>query len=266
MNSRKPRLFLRAIAGAVTFLAAQAAFAQNTTPAKATAGAAEPETITLSPFVVSGEHDTGYSASDTLAGTRLRTPLKDIAASVSVITKDFLDDIGATNTADLLVYTTGTEVVGIGGNFSGSTATTYSQEYEPQREDASPQTRLRGLAAADETRNFFASAPHVPLDSYNTQSVTINRGANAILFGFGSPAGIIENSLILPRFRNAAQVQLRTGSFGTHRESVDIDHVLIKDKLALRVASVDDHRETNKISRFATSSGCLARLRSSPSR
>jgi outer membrane receptor protein involved in Fe transport len=243
MNSRKPRLFLRAIAGAVTFLAAQAAFAQNTTPAKATAGAAEPETITLSPFVVSGEHDTGYSASDTLAGTRLRTPLKDIAASVSVITKDFLDDIGATNTADLLVYTTGTEVVGIGGNFSGSTATTYSQEYEPQREDASPQTRLRGLAAADETRNFFASAPHVPLDSYNTQSVTINRGANAILFGFGSPAGIIENSLILPRFRNAAQVQLRTGSFGTHRESVDIDHVLIKDKLALRVASVDDHRE-----------------------
>ncbi|HVU33588.1 MAG TPA: TonB-dependent receptor plug domain-containing protein [Opitutaceae bacterium] len=214
-------------------------FAQTVPPA---APAAD-DTVTLSPFVVSGEHDTGYLASDTLAGTRLRTPLRDVAASISVITKDFLDDVGATGTADLLVYTTGTEVVGVGGNFSGSSATTYSQEYEPQREDASPQTRLRGLAAADETRNFFASAPHVPLDAYNTQTVTINRGANAILFGFGSPAGIIENSLVTPRFRNAGQVQFRAGSYGSRRESIDLDRVLFKDTLAIRVAALDDRRE-----------------------
>src|SRR6476661_7115497 len=65
--------------------------------------------VVLSPFVVSGERDTGYAATDSLAGTRLRTSLKDIAASVSVVTKDFLDDVGATGTAELLLYTTGTE-------------------------------------------------------------------------------------------------------------------------------------------------------------
>ena len=231
---------LRGCLGAAGLLAAQAAFPQS---APTSDPAAEDEAVILSPFVVSAEQDTGYIATDSLAGTRLRTPLKDIAASVSVITKDFLDDIGATTTADLLVYTTGTEVVGIGGNFSGSETSTYNQEYSPQREDASPQTRLRGLAAADETRNFFQTAPHVPMDSYNTQSVTINRGANAILFGFGSPAGIIENSLILPSFRDKARVQLRAGSYGSRRGSIDIDRVLIKDKLALRVAAVDDRRE-----------------------
>ena len=226
---------------AALLLGASLGLAQTAPAAKKPA--ADEESIVLSPFVVSGEHDTGYSASDTLAGTRLRTSLKDVAASISVVTKDMLDDLGATGTADLLVYTTGTEVVGVGGNFSGSAATTYSQEYEPQREDASPQTRVRGLAAADETRNFFATAPHVPLDAYNTQSVTINRGANAILFGFGSPAGIIENSLIAPRFRNAGQVQLRTGSYGSRRESIDLDRVLIPNKLAFRIAGVDDSRK-----------------------
>ncbi|HEU5079468.1 MAG TPA: TonB-dependent receptor plug domain-containing protein [Opitutaceae bacterium] len=199
--------------------------------------------ITLSPFVISGEQDSGYIASDTLAGTRLRTPLKDVAASISVVTKDFLNDIAATSAADLLVYTTGTEVVGVGGNFSGSAATTYSQEYEPQREDASPQTRLRGLASADETRNFFSAAPHVPFDSYNTQSVTINRGANAILFGFGSPAGIVENTLETANFKNTGEVQLRVGSFGTRRESIDLNRVLLKDKLAIRVAALDESRK-----------------------
>ncbi len=231
------------LCGALLGLTASVVVAQTIPPDRPSTAKPDDDSVLLSPFVVTGEHDSGYIANDTLAGTRLRTPLKDVAASVSVITKDFLDDIGATGTADLLVYTTGTEVVGVGGNFSGSSATTYNQEYEPQREDASPQTRLRGLASADETRNFFASAPHVPLDAYNTQTVTVNRGANAILFGFGSPAGIIENSLVTPRFRNSGQVQLRGGSYGSRRESIDIDHVLLKDKLAIRITALDDSKK-----------------------
>ncbi len=239
-----PRTVRRRL-GALTLalLAPAAALGQVTPPpARTDADAAEPSVV-LSPFVVAGERDTGYLASDTLAGTRLRTSLKDVAASVSVITKDFLDDIGATGTDDLLVYTTGTEVVGVGGNFSGSETTTYSQEFAPQREEASPQTRVRGLAGADTTRNFFASAPHVPLDAYNTQSVTINRGANAILFGFGSPAGIIENTLSAPRFRNSGRAQVRTGSYGSLRGSIDLDRVLIRDRLAVRVAALEESRK-----------------------
>jgi outer membrane receptor protein involved in Fe transport len=198
--------------------------------------------LTLSPFEVLGERDTGYAATDTLAGTRLRTPLRDVAASISVVTKDMLDDLGATNVANLLVYTTGTEVVGIGGNFSGSAANTYNQDFETQRESVSPNTRVRGLAGADQTRNFFTS-PFIPLDVYNTQSVTINRGANAILFGFGSPAGIIENTLISPSFKNRGSAQVRAGSYGTYRSSLDVDRVLVEKKLAGRIALVDETKK-----------------------
>ncbi|MDP3070996.1 MAG: hypothetical protein Q8N18_11950, partial [Opitutaceae bacterium] len=63
--------------------------------------------IELSPFVVQSEKDTGYQAASTLAGTRLNTPVKDLGASISIYTKDFLTDIGATNSSDLLIFATG---------------------------------------------------------------------------------------------------------------------------------------------------------------
>lgn len=198
--------------------------------------------VEMSPFVVQSERDTGYAATDSLAGTRFRTPLKDIAASISVVTKDLMDDLSANTLESLLVYTVGTEVMDVGGNYSGSySKSDGSQNFEDQRDTASSTTRVRGLAQADQTRNFFLS-PYIPMDGYNTQSVTVNRGANAILFGFGSPAGIIENSLIAPVFKNRGNVRFSFGSYDTHRLSLDLERVLLKNKLAVRVAMLDDNR------------------------
>ena len=70
----------------------------------------ENEIYELSPFAVDASEDTGYRATNTLAGTRIKTDLRDVASSISVYTKEFLDDIGASDTVDLLVYSTGTEV------------------------------------------------------------------------------------------------------------------------------------------------------------
>ncbi|PTX96546.1 TonB-dependent receptor plug domain-containing protein [Opitutus sp. ER46] len=233
---------------AAALLHAPVLWAQTPTPTAASASS--DESIVLSPFVVSSERDTGYAATDSLAGTRLRTPLKDIAASVSVVTKDLLDDLAATNLDNLLVYTTGTEVAGVAGNFSNMTTGQYAMEGETVREaittgptarDSGGNNRVRGLAAADLTRNFFSS-PYIPMDAYNTQSVTINRGANAILFGFGSPAGIIENSLSTPSFKNRGTAQARFGSYGSYRASLDIDRVLLKGKLAVRLIGMNERR------------------------
>jgi secreted protein with Ig-like and vWFA domain len=51
--------------------------------------------IVLSPLVVNAPEDTGYRASSTLAGTRLRTDLKDIAASIQL--NEFAPTIGSGN-------------------------------------------------------------------------------------------------------------------------------------------------------------------------
>ena len=55
----------------------------------------------LSPFSVMAEENEGYRALSTLAGTRLRTPLKDIAGAVQVVTEEFLEDQGVANVEDL---------------------------------------------------------------------------------------------------------------------------------------------------------------------
>src|ERR1017187_2188074 len=57
--------------------------------------ASDEEVVSLSPFTVSSEEDHGYEASSTLAGTRMKTNLKDIASSISVVTKEFLQDTRA---------------------------------------------------------------------------------------------------------------------------------------------------------------------------
>src|SRR5688572_27627439 len=78
------------------------------------------EIYVLSPFTVQTTADMGYEASESLAGTGLKTKLTDLGASVSVITAKFLEDTGSKNLGDLLVYQTNMEVRGFGGNLSGA--------------------------------------------------------------------------------------------------------------------------------------------------
>jgi secreted protein with Ig-like and vWFA domain len=80
-----------------------------------TSTSAEP--IVLSPFVVESSKDAGYAAVSTLAGTRVRTDLKDVASAISVVTSQFLKDTGAHNDQDLLLNSPNTEVGGARGNF-----------------------------------------------------------------------------------------------------------------------------------------------------
>jgi hypothetical protein len=209
--------------------------------APAAASDASDDTVVLSPFTVAAERDTGYQAQSTLAGSRLATPLKDIGAAISVYTKDFMNDIGATNANELLVFATGMEAGGSQGNFSGLNVGIGEAQPVGDGPRTNPQSgsRTRGLGSPSFTRNYFLT--NIAIDGYNTSAVTVNRGPNAILFGVGSPAGIVENSLItanLARDRNV--VELRVGDTGSLRSSIDLNRVLIPRTLAVRIAALDD--------------------------
>ncbi len=200
------------------------------------------EVYELSPFAVDAQDTTGYSARSSLAGTRLNTPLRDVASTVSVVTKEFLEDTNSTDLQELLVYTTGTEVNGIGGNFANPNENrVVGAVQDTQFKRPATSNRVRGLATADLTRDYFSTI--VPMDSYNTDRVVINRGANAILFGLGSPAGIINNNTIRPLFGDHGEVQLQIGSYGSVRGSLDLERVLVEDKLSIRLATLYKDRE-----------------------
>ncbi|MBI5425779.1 MAG: TonB-dependent receptor plug domain-containing protein [Opitutae bacterium] len=225
-----PRLSLTAFA---LSLASSGLWAQEAAPAEKKA-----EDITvLSPFVVSSKQVQGYVATTTLAGNGLRTELSDVGSAVSVVTAKFLEDTGSTNLRDVLVYTTGTEVTGLGGNFSGAGFGT--EQFREAGLSNRTGTRVRGLAEATQARNFFRSI--IPTDSYNTDRIDINRGANALLFGVGSPAGIINYSTTEALIgETSGKVDLRAGSFGSYRVSANYNQTLADDQFAVRVAALQD--------------------------
>ena len=203
----------------------------STTPLK------EDEIVTLSVFEVSTTRDVGYQASQTLAGSRIATNLSDIGDAIQVANKEFLTDINATNSTRLLQYMTSTEVSGIYGNYGGmgdgSVLNDTNQKLSP-----SSTTRVRGLDTADNTRDFFLT--DIPWDSYNTSRTDIQRGANSILTGNGSGAGIINGTT------DAAMIGLnqlvmiaQAGSYGSYRGSFNAN-VTAGDQLAVRVAGLYD--------------------------
>jgi outer membrane receptor protein involved in Fe transport len=205
-------------------------------------GASNDSTVILSPFEVRPEEDSGYQATSTLAGTRLRSELKDLAASISVVTKDFMNDVNATDITSLLVYTMGTEVGGFGGNFSDLTNPEAQGVFDDALGQASPGTRVRGLIAADRTRNYFLT--DTPMDGYNLDRVEISRGANAILFGLGSPAGVINSSLIKADLRKTStSVNGQFGSYGSYRGTLDHNQVVFRNKLSVRLAALYEKTE-----------------------
>ena len=212
-------------------LAGTSAWAQQA----AVPGSDEEKAIVLSPFVVSTSTDNGYAATSSMAGTRINTSLKDIAASISVVTKDMMTDLGVNNSGQLLTYTLGTEVSGSSGNFSGAATAPGSLQQDSVNRNFLPAARIRGLANADNTRDFFLT--DIPWDSFNTDRVEVNRGPNAMLFGTGSPAGIINQTTAQAQLgKNSTNVNLHYGAFGSLRGEVDNNTVLLEGKLALRTA------------------------------
>lgn len=232
-----PRHLLTAVASLLTAgLAAQTA---SPPPSAADTSAAEPP-IVLSPFEVTSARDSGYQATETLAGTRIRTQLRDVGSAISVITKDFLNDIGATDNSTLLQFTPNAEVAGTRGTYAGLGNGTSVDETSSLRAPGGAQ-RVRGLAPADNTRDFFVT--DIPWDSYNTDRIDIQRGPNSILFGLGSPAGIVNASIRGAEFRNVGSAEVRLGSYGSERGTLDVNRVLFDQVLAVRVTGLWDHEK-----------------------
>jgi outer membrane receptor protein involved in Fe transport len=211
-----------------------------TASAAPAANAVTDEVVVLDPFVISAaeDHDS-YEATATMAATRIRTELRDVGSAISVVTSQFLRDTNSRNSQDLLVFTTNTEVGGPRGNFSGldpDSLDDLGARLAPQTN-----TRIRGLTAADNTRDFFLT--DIPWDSFNTGRIDIQRGPNAILFGLGSPAGIVNASTNIASFKDEGGVEFRFGSQGSHRATLDVNSVLRPDELALRLDLLDDRTD-----------------------
>ncbi len=212
-----------------------------------TSGASK-DVVTLNPFQVDAGKDVGYYAENTLAGTRLNTNVGDLASSITVVTKQQLEDTGALNINDVFLYEANTEGAGnytptyvnrgnatdLIGGYSGDDGTPFG---------IATANRIRGLGTADTSQNNFPTIARLAFDSYNTNSVEINRGPNSMLFGSGGASGVVNNSTSEAALnQQKSEVSVRFGSFGAHRESASVN-VPLGSKVALFFAALYDDKE-----------------------
>src|ERR1051326_4667390 len=76
-------------------------------PAQSAAPPARPtaeEAVQLSIFEVTTSRDIGYQSTNAAEATRMDTPIENIPMNVTVFNQQFIDDLLATDTSQLLTY------------------------------------------------------------------------------------------------------------------------------------------------------------------
>src|SRR5688572_16356849 len=214
--------------------------AQTTTPAAPSSPPKEDKdsVVQLSPFEVV-DNNKGYYAPNTMSGTRLNSRLEDLGASISVVTKEQMQDFALLDMNDIFNYEASTEGTGNYTDF------VFNRNGEPESmTQLQPEiaNRIRGVGNANTTLGNFETSGRVPIDPIGIDSVEISRGPNSSIFGIGSVAGTVNavpSSANLTR--NFSRVSARVDSFEGYRGTVDLNRVLLRDKLALRGSAVYQH-------------------------
>jgi outer membrane receptor protein involved in Fe transport len=169
----------------------------------------EDEVVELSPFTVTADSSRGYTATQSLSGTRLKTDLKDIGSSITEMTVDFLKDIGATSFLDAVTYAPGT-----------NTFLNEINDRDGNRAVSGIYYSVRGMSTAGMARDFYRTG--MPIDMFNTERLSFARGANSVLYGIADPTGIVNTSLAKPIFqRDRLVASGEWGSYGTWRLNLD---------------------------------------------
>ena len=218
-------------------------------PAAATTKSASDGTVVLSPFTVTTERDTGYYAENTLSGSRINTRLSDLAASITVVSRQQIEDTASIDLNDIFKYEASTEG---SSTYSPSvvdrgtvkdTIAGYTFGNDGSTTTNAQSNRVRGIAAPDAGINNFPVSNRIPMDAYNVQSIEISRGPNSLLFGLGTPAGIVNQNVMQATFDKARQrVGLRVDDNGSFRTDVSFNQPL-GDKLAIAGALLYDDRQ-----------------------
>lgn len=194
-------------------------------------------------IIVTGEK-VGYLAVSS-AGLKTSTPLIDTPQTVSVVTREQLDDQALQDIGDILRYTPGASI--------------------GQGEGNRDQITIRGQ---NTTADFFVDGIRDDVQYfrplYNIERVEIHKGPNAMIFGRGGGGGIVNRvtkSPIADEFRGTATGSV--DSFGAFYLSGDIN-APIGDNAAFRVNGLyeefNNHRDFFDGRRFAINPTIAAEL------
>ena len=179
---------------------------QPSTPAPSPAPAAAPEgeLVELPSFNVSAEKGDAYAPGQAISAARIRTSLSDTAASLSVVSSQFLTDIGASAVLDATRYFSGMSAgraAGAGGILDRHV--------------------IRGFESDGRTVDNFQTTYQANFDPAFIERIEVVKGPNAILAPTGNPGGSINVISKSPQFVTANSASLQVGNFDAQKVSFD---------------------------------------------
>jgi len=154
---------------------------------------------------------TGYVARISPTATKTNTPLIETPQSVSVVTREQLNDRNVQSFSDALAYVPGASI-----NVSG---------FDPRFD----QVFIRGFDVLtnqgvyrDGLRQIGSGFIFPRIEPYGLEAVTVLRGPASGLYGLGSPGGILDATSKRPVFVPFGEVWFQSGSFDRFQGNFDV--------------------------------------------
>ena len=149
----------------------------------------------------------GYDVAAVMSGTKTITPLRDVPQSVTVVTRQLMQDQLMVSVADVVRY-----VPGITAH---------------QGENNRDQVIIRGN---NSSADFFIDGVRDDVqyyrDLYNLERVEALKGPNAMIFGRGGGGGVINRVTKEAGFAPVSEFGVLGGSFGAKRLTADVGRPL----------------------------------------
>ena len=196
------------------------------------------EAYVLSPFEVK-QNNKGYYSANTMSGTRFNTKLDDLASSLSVMSKEQMQDFAMLDANDVFLYMAGTEGT---HTFTDFTLDRNGSIADNTQLNPTQANRIRGMSTANMSLGNIETMGRVPVDPIALDAIEVSRGPNANVFGLGNPSGTVNMVPAAANMtRNFVKIGSRADSFGGRRLDLDANYDLIKNKLAFRISGVKQY-------------------------
>lgn len=163
----------------------------------------------LKPIEVVGRGESGTYQAEEAAGAKTDLPLRELPQSVRIVTRQAIDDLGATKLDDVLDYVGG---VSRQNNFGGLWDNIAIRGL-PGNENTGMATLLNGFSS---NRGFNA-----PRDLAGVERIEFLKGTAAALYGSSEPGGTLNIVSKRPLWTAANSVEAYAGSQGLRRGAFD---------------------------------------------
>jgi len=175
------------------------------------------EAVILSPFEISAHQPARYQAAEAASGGRIRTSILDTPASVTVLTGEFLEDIGSSQFRDAAKYVAGV-----------------SESTFPNAQD---RVNIRGFQSQGRRIDGFSTFTQSNYDSAAIDRMEVIKGPDAVLQPAGVPGGTINLVSKRPQFVSGGYVKAQLGEYDANRIETDITGPFANGQFAYRLVA-----------------------------